>query len=102
MKGLFASNAVLFSLMLCQPHIGLAQSGGETKALQEDIKALKEGQISIQKDLQEIKKLLQARPAQPAAKPKAEFKETVITIEGAPRRGDNNATLAFLEFSDYQ
>ena len=101
MKGLFASNAVFFTLMLCQPHIGLAQLGGETKALQEDIKALKEGQISIQKDLQEIKKLLQARPAQPA-KPPAEFKEAVITIDGAPSKGDKNAKLAFLEFSDYQ
>ena len=102
MKGLFASNAVFFTLMLCQPHIGLAQSGGETKALQEDIKALKEGQISIQKDLQEIKKLLQAKPAQPPAQPRPEFKEAVITIEGAPSMGDKGAKLALLEFSDYQ
>ena len=102
MKKPVTFSAALLAVLLYQPHTGLAQPSEETKALQEDIKALKDGQISIQKELQEIKKLLQARPAQPPAQPRAEFKEAVITIEGAPSMGDKGAKLALLEFSDYQ
>ena len=81
------------------PHAGLAQTGGEVQTLKKEIEALKEGQTAIQKDLQEIKKLLQTRQA-PAAP--AEFKEAIINIDNAPVKGDKNARLVLMEFSDYQ
>lgn len=81
----------LFCTQLC-----IAQTSENLKAIKEDIKALKEGQSTIQKDLQEIKKLLQAKQAP------AEFKEAIINIEGKPFKGDKNARLALIEFSDYQ
>lgn len=60
------------------------------------MKSLKEGQTAIQKDLQEIKKLLQARQAP------AEFKEAIINVQGAPAKGAKNEKLVLMEFSDYQ
>ncbi len=95
-KVIFPILALVFSLSLAHPVF--SQTTDEIKSLQEEIKGLKEGQQAIQKDLQEIKKLLAARPA---AQP-AEFKEAIINIQGAPSRGDKNAKLALLEFSDYQ
>ena len=76
---------------------GFAQTAEEFKALRDEVKAVKDGQAAIQKDLQEIKKLLASRPAQPA-----EFKEAIINIAGAPIKGDKNAKLVLMEFSDYQ
>lgn len=75
---------------------GFAQTAEEFKALRDEVKAVKDGQVAIQKDLQEIKKLLASRPAQPV-----EFKEAIINIEGAPFKGDKNAKLVLMEFSDY-
>ena len=95
----YLTQAVLVMLAFVFFHVqpGFAQTSDEMKALQGEIKTLKEGQGAIQKDLQEIKKLLQARPAgQPA-----EFKEAIINIEGAPAKGDKNAKLVLMEFSDY-
>lgn len=90
---------LLFVFTLVQP--GFGQSAEEFKALKDDVKALKAGQVAIQKDLQEIKKLLQARP-QPQAQPQPEFKEAVINVKDRPFKGDKDAKLAFVEFSDYQ
>ncbi len=92
--------AVMFTLANFFAQPVFSQTTDELKTIREQLNSLKEGQTAIQKDLQEIKKLVQARPAaQPQA---AEFKEAIITIEGAPGRGDKNAKLALLEFSDYQ
>jgi septal ring factor EnvC (AmiA/AmiB activator) len=71
----------------------------ELKEMKKDIGLLKEGQKAIQKDLSEIKALLQQRPQAPAAAP---FKETVISVENDPFMGDKSAMLAVMEFSDYQ
>jgi protein-disulfide isomerase len=88
--------ALAAGILLCaQP--GYSQSSDELKAIKEEIKALKEGQKNLQKELMEIKSLLlRARRAPP------EFKEAVISIDGDPFKGDKNAKLALIEFSDYQ
>src|SRR5215831_11820598 len=52
--------------------------------LKKELDALKEGQAKLQKDLQEIKAMLQARPA------------------GAQVKGNKNAKLTLVEFTDYQ
>lgn len=89
----------IFMLVFLHAHPGLAQSSEDIQTLKKDVEGLKEGQKSIQKDLQEIKKLLQTRQA-PAAP--AEFKEAIINIDNAPVKGDKNAKLVLMEFSDYQ
>ena len=85
---------IFMTLVLVQPVF--SKSTRDIEALKEDIQALKEGLKASQQDLQEIKKLLRARRAL------AKFKEVVINIQGAPSKGDKNAKLALIEFSDYQ
>ena len=77
----------------------LAQSD-DLKALQKEVDTLKEGQKSIQKDLQEIKGLLQ-RQQRPAAAP-APPSEAVVSLDGAVVKGDTNAKVALVDFTDYQ
>lgn len=68
------------------------------QAMRREIEALKQGQAAIQKELQEIKNLLRARPTgQPAAP-----RDIVLDIDGEPVKGDKNAKLVLVEFSDYQ
>ena len=74
-----------------------SQTSQEYRDLKKELDSLKEGQEGIKKDLQEIKKLVQSRPAAGA-----EFKEAIINIKGAPILGDKNAKLVLIEFSDYQ
>jgi hypothetical protein len=68
-------------------------------ALTTDVAALKTGQQAIQKDLQELKALLQARPAAAAA-PAAP--SVVLSVEGAPFKGDKTAQLTLIAFTDFQ
>ena len=73
-----------------------SQSAEEFKALKDEVKSLKEGQQAIQKDIQELKAQLKAKPAP------AEFKETVVNVDGDPVKGSKDAKVALIEFSDYQ
>ena len=68
------------------------------QALAKELEALKEGQKALQKDLQEIKTLLQARPAAAPAAPQT----AVLSVEGAPFKGDKTAKLTLIEFTDFQ
>jgi len=90
--------AVLLTFTFCLAQPVFSQTTDELKTIREDVKSLKEGQTAIQKDLQEIKKLLASRPA---ARP-TEFKEAIINVQDAPFKGDKNAKIALIEFSDYQ
>src|SRR2546426_2658109 len=115
---------VLFGPMLLTlfyPQSGLSQSSEELKALRAEIEALKEnqrisqelrllerdidalqdGQRALQKDLQEVKTLLQARPAAAGA-PSAEPQNAVLTVDGAPSKGEKTAKLTLVEFTDFQ
>ena len=69
-----------------------------TDDLKKDIEALKEGQKAIQKDLQEIKTLLQSRPAGPPPPPQ----NVVLDLGKSPVKGERTARLTLVEFSDYQ
>jgi predicted PurR-regulated permease PerM len=79
---------------------GWTQTSEELQPIIDEIKSLKKGQQSIQKELQDIKKALQAKPAQ--AQRQEQFKEAVIDITGNPFKGEKTAKVTILEFSDYQ
>ncbi len=86
----------MLGLVLCASSSGSAQTADEQ--MKRDIEALKEGQQAIQKDLAEIKRLLQSRPAAAAdALPR-----DPITIASEPFKGNGTAKVALIEFSDYQ
>src|SRR4030066_1699916 len=89
---------VLAVLGLTYSQSGYAQSSEELKAIKEDLKALKEGQANMQKELQEIKTLLKSRPAAAPAEPQ----NVVLNIYKAPFKGNKNAKLTLIEFSGFQ
>jgi protein-disulfide isomerase len=88
------SSAVLLGLVLGAASLGQGQTPAADDQMKRDIEALKEGQKAIQRDLEEIKRLLQARPA---ALPK-----DPISIAREPFKGSGTARVALIEFSDYQ
>lgn len=71
-----------------------------TAELKEEIQILKQGQQQIQKDLEEIKKLLKegtrTAPGQQA------FKPTDMKLGEAAYKGKKTAPVTLIEFSDYQ
>ena len=95
MKGL-TSFVFLVIMTLCWARLAEAETSQEMRAIQEEIKILKEEQSEIQKDLQDMKSLLGTNQAQP----EKEFKEAVISIKGAPFKGDEKAKIVMLEFLD--
>ena len=84
-------------LLAAQPGLTQAPSD-DLKAVRKEIEALKEGQAAIQKDLQEIKNLLRARPAAAPAEPQ----NVVLSVDDAPFKGEKTAKLTLIDFSDYQ
>jgi protein-disulfide isomerase len=91
------SGLIAAGLLAASP--GIAQSSDDTQGLKKEIQALKEGQQAIQKDLQEIKKLIAARPAGGGTDP-ALFAQ--VSVDGEPFRGDKDAKLTLIEFSEFQ
>jgi protein-disulfide isomerase len=69
--------------------------------LRREIEQLKQGQQQIQKQLQELKQLVQARPA--AARPAGpDVEGKVFDIGDNPVKGASTAKLTLVEFTDYQ
>ncbi len=100
--------------------MGFSQTDKELSGLKQEIEALKNGQTAIQRDIAEIKNMLlqrevqplrdtvQGRPAAPSAPAQAQAPSaapetiTVVSIDGGAVKGDNNAKLTLVEFTDYQ
>ena len=88
--------AVVLGIVLCGAGGAAAQAPDEQ--MRKDIEGLKAGQLAIQRDLAELKRLLQARPAAAAdALPAAP-----VAIASEPSKGKGTAKVAVIEFSDYQ
>jgi protein-disulfide isomerase len=92
---------ILVLLAIASPRPALSQSSADVQSLKKDMDALKEGQQAIQKDIQEIKKLLASRPA-PGAPAADQAMNAVMNIDGEPFKGNKNATLTLVEFSEFQ
>jgi len=100
MKTITAVVAV-FILLLCLPHAALAQRSSasrEMRELREEIQKLREGQEAMQKELQEIKRLLQEAMAGPPAPAPLEF----VSADDDPFVGSAEARVVLIDFSDYQ
>ena len=99
-KSRFLIGEALIVFILFTPLVGLTQpSSDELKTLRDDIQSLKEGQKAISNDLQEIKKLLSGRGAERS--PVRDI-NTTLNIADAFSKGDKQATLTLVEFTDYQ
>ena len=97
---------LLATMALMGTSPSFAQTSKELEDLRQAIEALQEGQKAIQQDLQEIKNLLRARPAQvPAAQAPSgdeELQNVILSINGTPFKGERNARLTLIDFTDYQ
>ena len=72
-----------------------------SQELQKEIEALKQGQQQIQKDLQEIKRLVQQQRSAPA-RSGPNVRNKVFDIAANPVKGLPTAKLTLIEFLDYQ
>jgi protein-disulfide isomerase len=73
-----------------------AQQPQQSDDLKKDIEAIKEGMKALQKDVQEIKALLQK--GQPTPPPQ----NVDLDLGKSPFKGQRTAKLTLVEFSDYQ
>ena len=71
-------------------------------SLMKEIEEIKKGQAEIRKELDEIKKLLQARTAPTPAPAGPNVEGVLFEIAGNPIRGESTASLVLIEFTDYQ
>lgn len=99
-KSRFFLGAGLLVLMCSAPSVGLTQPANtELQKLREDIQAIKEGQKAISNDLQEIKKLLSTRGEDRSP---VRDVSTVLNVVNIPFKGNKQAMLTLVEFTDYQ
>jgi len=97
-----AMTITLLLLFSIQP-AWAASTKAEVLELQKEVQALKEGQADMKSDLAEIKKLLESGARAAATPPKAKpFEPRDVMITGAPVKGDANAKVTLIEYSDYQ
>ena len=90
---------ICLTLSLVFPTTVAAQSQErELAAIRAELEALKAGQTLLQKDLQEIKRLLLEGPPEQAQPLPA----GLISVADAPAKGNPDATITLIEFSDYQ
>ena len=97
-----ARSAVLAILTILGIALGaqpaMAQTPAEFDALKKQVDALKEGQAALQKELQQIKTFLAARPTAATPPPS----EAIVKIDGAPFKGKKDARVTIVDFTDYQ
>jgi protein-disulfide isomerase len=89
---------LITSMLLASLSMGQAppqKPVSEVDELRKEVRELKQGQEAIQKELQEIKRLLLAKDAR-AARPER------MSVSSRPFRGSGAARVVMVEFSDYQ
>ena len=91
----------VLTLALSWTPTAFAQSS-EGEAWKSEIESLKQSEAAIEKELEEIKALLKAAPGAPVPTAPAPPSEEVVNIEGAPFKGQSNATVTLVDFTDYQ
>lgn len=87
-----------FAFLLAAPVVAL----GQTDDLQRQINMLNETNKAILKELQEIRRVLEGRPAAAAQPPADVLPSQPIDVSREPFKGAANAKVAIIEFSDYQ
>jgi len=94
----------VLSVALLLPAVVAAQGGDDLKALREEIESLKAGVGAVQRDVQEIKALLQGalQGRQAAAPPPVTPDSREMNVADAYAKGKADSRLVLVEFSDFQ
>ena len=94
--------AVALVLVLVSiPHAVAAEAdaGDDLQSIKKDLEELKQGQERLRKDIDEIKTLLKRRGQRP---PASAAVDVVFSIANDPSKGNADAPVTIVEFSDYQ
>jgi len=84
-------------LLLFGSQIAVTQSQADLEAIKREIETLKKNQANLQRDLDSIKKAMRGRRRAPQP-----FKPVVLSVANEPYKGNKNAKLTLMDFSDYQ
>ena len=96
---LFLSILASLSLLVISHASSVPATQENLGAIRSDIEALKDGQKAIREDLKAIKELLTTR--QKARNPVQDV-DLTITVTDDPSKGNPDATVTLIEFTDYQ
>lgn len=100
---LLAAFAPAGDLVFAQQPPAQQQAGADVAALKKELDQLRALLLAIQKDVQETKAMLQRlTPPQQPRGPVTDVSNVEFAVAGAPVKGDRTATVAIVEFSDYQ
>lgn len=91
------SLSVCLSLILSLPPVTEA-ADMQNNGSEEEMKALRKDVQDLRKDVEDLKTKITARQQAPAPEPQ----ETVISMDDDPVKGDLNAPVTLIEFSDFQ
>ena len=89
--------ALVCVLALAADRKALGEASDDLSELRKEVEALKQGQLQLQRELQEINALLRRRQ-----NPVTDVPNVVLPIAGYPSRGSQSARLVLIEFTDYQ
>jgi len=83
-------------LLLCSQIAG-TQSQSDLEAIRKELGDLKKNQENLRRELETLKKAMRGRRRVPNA-----FKPVVLNVGDDPYKGNLNAKLTIIDFSDYQ
>ena len=89
--------ALVCILALAVDRKALGEASEDLSELRKEVEALKQGQLQLQRELQEINALLRRRQ-----NPVTDVPNVVLPIAGYPSKGSQSARLVLIEFTDYQ
>src|SRR5262245_25141932 len=87
----------LLAVLALSADRGVLAEADDLSDLKKEVEALKQGQLQLQRELQEINALLRRRQS-----PVQDVPNVVLTIDGYPSKGSQSAKLILVEFTDYQ
>lgn len=99
--GKFVPGLLLLALTMAPPVMAQGEVAEDSvESLKQEIQQLKAGQAAMRRQLAEIKNLVQQGAA--PKRPKNVVPDVTIDLKGFPFKGEVNAPITVVEFSDFK